>query len=79
MVFPCIPTHAIYKEWNDGAIAVEIRASDGIFRNVEKTLRETFSIYGPLLYHPKEIISPIKKIHALSLFNLQILGLQIVP
>ena len=61
VVFPCIPTHAIYKEWNDGAIAVEIRTSDGIFRNVEKTLRETFSIYGPLLYHPKEIISPIKK------------------
>ena len=25
VVFPCIPTHAIYKEWNDGAIAVEIK------------------------------------------------------
>lgn len=61
VVFPCIPTHAIYKEWNDGAIAVEVRASDGIFKNIEKTLKGAFSIYGPLLYQPKQINNQIKK------------------
>jgi hypothetical protein len=59
--FSCIPTHAVYKEWNDGAICVKLTTTDRSFNDVEQIIHRAFSIYGPMICLPKELPRHINK------------------
>ena len=69
--FSCIPTHAVYKEWNDGAISVKLKASNSTFNGVEQMLHKAFSIYGPMSCFPKELKRQTSAVHKVNSSELE--------